>query len=74
MRRCATAGLAAGLVLALTAASAALPAAPDQPTPGVTATYMATLQLPKAGWAKTAGGRGGRIIRVTTLAAAGPAR
>ena len=42
------------------------------PTPGTMSTYMATLDLPKAGWAKTVGGRGGRIIKVTTLAASGP--
>lgn len=33
---------------------------------------MASLKLPSAGWAKTVGGRGGRIIRVTTLALDGP--
>jgi pectate lyase len=63
---------AAGLVLALTAASSLALAAPTVPTPGTSATYMASLQLPTAGWAKTVGGRGGRIIRVTTLAASGP--
>jgi pectate lyase len=33
---------------------------------------MATVQLPAGGWAKTFGGKGGHLIRVTTLAADGP--
>jgi hypothetical protein len=33
---------------------------------------MAAVQLPAGGWAKTPGGRGGQLIRVTTLAADGP--
>ncbi|HEV2704067.1 MAG TPA: hypothetical protein VGV09_20755 [Steroidobacteraceae bacterium] len=33
---------------------------------------MASLQLPTAGWAHTHGGRGGHIIRVTTLSLSGP--
>jgi len=33
---------------------------------------MAAVQLPAGGWAKTPGGRGGQLIRVTTLAVDGP--
>ncbi len=42
------------------------------PLAGTVENAIASLRLPAAGWAKTAGGRGGRIIRVTTLAASGP--
>ena len=61
-----------GIVLTMSAASASRPPPPTSPRRARCATYMASLQLPKSGWAKTAGGRGGRIIRVTTLAATGP--
>lgn len=45
---------------------AAGPCHAEMPAPLHPATYT------KAGWAQTAGGQGGRVIRVTTLAADGP--
>lgn len=54
-----------GLVVAL-----ALPPVAAQEVRGADA--RATLRLPAGGWAHTGGGRGGRVIRVTTLTADGP--
>ncbi len=55
--------LLAALVLGASAAHAALP---EAPAPLHAATYT------HAGWAQTQGGFGGRVVRVTTLAANGP--
>lgn len=57
------------IVIALSAVSTCLltdTVSADAPSP------LATLQLPAGGWAKTFGGKGGQLIRVTTLAADGP--
>lgn len=57
------------IVIALWAASTILAtrtASADSPS------SMASLQLPAGGWAKTSGGKSGRLIRVTTLAVDGP--
>lgn len=65
--RCST-SVAALAVVAL--ASALCPALSAAPAPVATADRSAPPAIP--GWAMTEGGRGGEVIRVTTLAASGP--
>jgi hypothetical protein len=57
------------IIAGLFAAGACLAAEGVAPQPPPA---LASLRLPPGGWAHTAGGRGGQVIRVTTLAAEGP--
>ncbi len=76
MRNCLTSVITAMLLATSGAALAdtvSAPSAASQPAlPGTAQNAMASLKLPSAGWAHTNGGKGGRIIRVTTLAVDGP--
>ncbi len=64
--------LSAVIAAAFLATSPASFSAPSPPLPGTPENAMASLKLPEAGWTHTLGGKGGRILRVTTLALDGP--